>query len=154
MYLDAVFSISPQGIKSLKDIENNRRLDYILGIGEDDSFTKHMINIGDFSNTTNLFYYLLLSPELNLSELDEANTEALYKDEYFHILHINNLMTKSLYKKIQEIELDYIRSIMDTASIMDVHSTYTGLGKFLEINDLIEEAVSKNANLLLIIRFK
>ncbi|SKA04328.1 hypothetical protein [Anaerorhabdus furcosa] len=154
MYLDAVFSISPQGIKSLKDIENNRRLDYILGIGEDDSFTKHMINIGDFSNTTNLFYYLLLSPELNLSELEEANTEALYKDEYFHILHINNFMTKSLYKKIQEIELDYIRSIMDTASIMDVHSTYTGLGKFLEIKDLIEEAVSKNANLLLIIRFK
>ncbi|MEG0164888.1 hypothetical protein [Anaerorhabdus sp.] len=154
MYLDAVFSISLQGIEAMKKIDNNARLDYLLGIGEDDSFTKHMINIGDFGITANIFYYLLLSPELNLSELDEVNTEELFIDEYFHVLHLNKLMVKSLNKKLQDIELDYIKNIMDGADIINLQPICSAYEKFLEFKDLIKEAVLKKADLLLVIRFK
>lgn len=154
MYLDAVFSISLQGIEVMKAIDSNRRLDYILGIGEDDSFTKYMIDIGDFGTTTSLFYYLLLSPEFNLSELDEVNSETLYADEYFHVLHLSNLMVKSLNKKLQDIELDNIKNMMSAADTIDVHPMCAGYEKYLELKDLIKETDLKNANLLLIKRFK
>lgn len=154
MYLDAVFSVSPQGIETMKNIDNNRRLDYLLGIGEDDSFTKHMFDMGDFASTTNLFYYLLLSSELNLSELNKANAEELYIDEYFHILHLSNFMAKSLNKKLQGIGLNYIKNIMNAADTIDVHPTCISYEKYLELKDLVKETALRDASLLLIIRLK
>lgn len=153
MYLDALFSISVNGISVMKEIDKSRRLNYILGLDSNQSFTDHMINIADFGDSISLFYKILMLPELHLSELIEENVQELYRDRNFFVFYLDNKKVKNFSKKLNEIDIKYYKTALLISEGICSMSPYTEEEKFHEFKNIVMEASIKKANLLFIMRY-
>lgn len=152
MYLDAMFSISTEGIEIMRNMGTKRRLDYVLGLDSDVSFTDYMINIADYGEKASFFYSVLKLPELNLIELNYENMELLYKDDNFTILLLDKFKVKNISLKLDTINMNYFNVASLIAEEIGEKSFYTEEEKFLEFKKITKEAYKSDANLLFIMR--
>ncbi|MEG0527432.1 MAG: hypothetical protein RR531_07955 [Longicatena sp.] len=100
MKLSAVFVVDESCINEMLSMQEAKRMDYLLGIDENQNFENHIIDMDDFMEMPSNFYSKIKNQILNCSELEEHKLNYLYCKPKYRICFLTMEQLSCIHKKL------------------------------------------------------
>lgn len=126
MRLSAVFIVDEIAETNIKRMKEINRMNYLLGIGEDESFEEHILMMEDFTETQDTLYDEIKKRLCYPSALCEQSMYRMYCEEEgsLHLLPFDKLLSA-------------VRNLDQAVSVKERQKMKHGLYEMLDIEDWI-----------------